>query len=138
MSELVRLSISLEDSLYAQLEQLVRDSGYANRSEFIRDLVRDQLVKREWEHDKRVVGTLTLVYNHHTHGLSEKLTELQHDHHNDILATTHVHLDAHICVEVTVMCGNASILQRIADRLRQQKGVLHATLSLSSTGVNLR
>ncbi|NOY79893.1 MAG: nickel-responsive transcriptional regulator NikR [Kiritimatiellaeota bacterium] len=137
MSELVRLSISIEKSLYEQLEGLVSESGYENRSEFIRDLIREQLVKREWKYNRDVVGTLTLVYNHHTHGLSEKLTELQHDHHSEILATTHVHLDAHHCVEVTLMRGAARRLQRIADRLRRQKGVLHAALNMSSTGAEL-
>ncbi len=137
MSELVRVSISIERSLYQQLEGLVGESGYENRSEFIRDLIREQLVRREWEHDGDVVGTMTLVYNHHTHGLSEKLTDLQHDHHGEILATTHVHLDPHHCVEVTLMRGPARRLQRIADRLRRQKGVLHAALNMSSTGAEL-
>ncbi len=138
MSDLVRLSLSIEKSLLERLEGLVRSRGYTNRSEFVRDMVRDRLVEEEWALDREAVGTITLVYDPRTRELSHKLTGLQHRHHGIILATTHVHLDDDICVEVLLARGKASSIREIADLLRQQKGVLHATLSMSSMGCGLK
>lgn len=137
MSDLERLSFSLERPLLERLEKLQRDSRYTNRSEFLRDLIRSRLVEREWERDQEAVGTVTLVYDHHVRQLNEKLTALQHDHHDVILATTHVHLDHDRCVEVILVRGRASRIRAIADGLRRHKGVLHAELSMSSTGREL-
>ena len=134
MSELVRVSMSIEKELYEKLEQLVADSGYRNRSEYMRDLIRDQLVDSEWEADREVLGTITLIYDHHQRMLSERLTELQHHHHEAISASTHVHLDRKMCAEVIIVRGPAGAVKHIADELRQQKGVLHAELSVGSTG----
>lgn len=134
MADLVRTSISIEKPLYEKLELLVKTRGYRNRSEFIRDLIRDELVDVEWETDQEVLGTITIIFDHHQRMLSEKLTELQHHHHQSILATTHVHLDLHICAEVIIVRGPAREVKHIADLLRQQKGVLHAELSVGSTG----
>ncbi len=138
MSELVRLSLSIERPLLDRLEKLVKRSGYTNRSEFVRDMVRERLVEREWDDNQEVVGTITLVYDHHVPGLSEKLTEEQHHHHRVILTTTHVHLDKALCVEMILVKGRASEIRGLADRLRQYKGVLHSGLSTSTTGVHLR
>ena len=137
MTELVRLSFSIEKPLLEQLEKLRKDSKYANRSEFIRDMIREQLVGRQWQEDRQTLGTITLLYNHHLHKLSEKLTDLQHDHHQSILVSTHVHLDKHLCAEVLLVKGRASRIRKLADLLRQQKGVLHAGLSISSMGKTL-
>ena len=137
MAELVRLSLSLEKPLLKQLERLVKRSGYTNRSEFVRDLLRRRLVEEEWKGDQVVVGTVTLAYDHHARGLGERLTDLQHHHHDAILATTHVHLDEQMCVEMILMKGRAHELKHIAEHLRQHKGVLHAALSMSSTGNKL-
>lgn len=137
MAGVVRLSISLEKPLLDRLEKLVKDGHYANRSEFIRDMIRDRLVEQEWKRGEEAVGTVTLVYNHHSRGLSDKLTDIQHDHHHVILATTHVHLDHDLCNETVVVKGLALEIKTLADMLRQQKGVLHASLSISSTGKNL-
>ena len=137
MAELVRLSFSIEEPLLKQLEKLRKDSKYANRSEFIRDMIREQLVGRQWQEGRQTLGTITLLYNHHLHKLSEKLTDLQHDHHQSILVSTHVHLDKHLCAEVLLVKGRASRIRQLTDLLRQQKGVLHAALSISSTGKSL-
>ena len=120
-----------------RLEKLVKKSKYVNRSEFIRDMIRNRLVEEEWKRDQKVVGTITLIYDHHTRELNKKLTDLQHHHHNMILATTHVHLDEDMCAEMILAKGQASQIKEIADLLRQQKGVLHAALSISSTGKQL-
>jgi CopG family nickel-responsive transcriptional regulator len=137
MTELTRLSFSIERSLEEKLEELVVRAGYGNRSEFIRDLIRDRLVEREWTENGEAVGTITLVYDHHARGVGEKLTGLQHDHHDVVLAATHVHLDHQLCAEVIICRGSSSDIQKIASRLRQQKGVLHGALSMSSTGAKL-
>ena len=138
MSELVRLSISLERPLLKQLERLVKGSGYANRSEFIRDLVRQRLVEQQWSDSRQdVVGTITMVYDHHTRQLTDKLVGIQHDHHDNILASTHVHLSHDLCAEMIMIRGSATRIRQITDRLRQQRGVLHAELAMSSTGERL-
>ncbi|MFO7869893.1 MAG: nickel-responsive transcriptional regulator NikR [Kiritimatiellia bacterium] len=137
MSGLRRFSISIEERLLKRLEQLVRKSRYANRSEFLRDMLRERLVEEQWKKDEEVVGTITLVYDHETRELSRKLTHLQHHHHGLVLATTHVHLDRHMCAEMVLTRGKARRIREMADLLRQQKGVLHAGLSLSSTGKEL-
>jgi CopG family nickel-responsive transcriptional regulator len=135
--DLERLSFSLERPLLERLERLREEAGYGNRSELLRDMIRGRLVDRAWELDGEAVGTITLVYDHHTRRLNERLTELQHDHHEVILATTHVHLDHHHCVEVILVRGRAGRIRAIADALQKQKGVLHGGLSMSSTGKEL-
>lgn len=138
MSNLARLSFSIEQPLLERLERLLQETSYQNRSEFIRDMIRQQLVDQEWERNELALGTITILYDHHIRQLSEKLTDLQHDHHEAILATTHVHLTHHLCAEMIMVKGRADLIRGLANRLRQQKGVLHATLSMSSTGERLR
>lgn len=137
MANLTRLSFSIDGSLEEKLEDLVRRSGYGNRSEFIRDLIRGRLVEEEWDGDDEAVGTITLVYDHDARGVAEKLTDLQHDDHHLVLAATHVHLDHKLCAEVIICRGRPQAIRTIADRLRQQRGVLHGALSMSSTGARL-
>lgn len=137
MTDLSRFSISIEKGLLERLETLVKKRGYANRSEFVRDLLRERLVEEEWKSNEEVVGTITLVYDHETRELSKKLTRLQHHHHDLVLASTHVHLDEHMCAEMVLTKGRAGEISDMADMLRQQKGVLHAALSISTTGRKL-
>ncbi len=137
MSKLSRLSFTIEDSLLKEMERLVKQRRYANRSEFIRDMIRAELVEQEWSAGEEALGTITLIYNHHFHHLNEKLTELQHEHFGTVMATTHIHLDKHLCAEMIMLRGNANQIRQLADLMRQQKGVLHAALSMSSTGKNL-
>jgi CopG family nickel-responsive transcriptional regulator len=119
------------------MDESIRLVGYQNRSEFIRDLIRDHLVKRQWSDNQVVIATLMLIYNHHIHGLTEKLTDVQHHHHQTILATTHVHLSHDLCAEMTLMRGKAADLHKLAGEIQQHKGVLHASLAMSSTGEDL-
>ena len=138
MAKITRFAVSLEETLFQALEKLVRKHHYTNRSEYIRDLVRGKLVETEWEGEHvHVLGTLTLIYDHHAYELSKKLTDLQHHHHKVVLAATHVHLDEHMCAEMIMMQGHAHELREIADLAGKQKGVLHSTLSISSTGQGL-
>jgi CopG family nickel-responsive transcriptional regulator len=137
MSDLVRLSISLEADLAARLERLVARSRYENRSEFIRDLIRAQLVEQEWEREREVLGIIALIYDHHQSGLTDRLTELQHEHHTNVLASTHVHLDHRHCAEMIMTRGKPSTLRKLADGMRRMRGVMHAALAVSSTGREL-
>jgi len=138
MSDLVRLSLSLEKPLYDRLEKMVARSGYTNRSEYVRDMVRRQIVEQEWDANAEVLGTITLVYDHNKRRLGEKLTDLQHEHHKAVLAATHVHLTHDLCAETILVRAKARHVQALADALRRQKGVLHADLSTASTGKTLQ
>jgi CopG family nickel-responsive transcriptional regulator len=138
MPELVRLSFSIDAALADVFDDMVRQSEYGNRSEFFRDMIRERRVAEEWEiGEDEVVATITLVYDHHARGVHDKLTDLQHDHHDVILATTHVHLDHHLCAEVIICRGRPRVIRSICDRLRQQRGVLHGALSMSSAALRL-
>jgi len=138
MSELERMSFSIEKPLADKFERLVKKRKYSNRSEFLRDLIRDSLVAEQWESDKDVVATVTLIYDHHTRGLLDKLTHMQHHHHGKVMANTHVHLDHDLCAEMILMKGKGNELRKLADLLGQQKGVVHAAISMSSTGRELK
>ena len=137
MPELERMSFTIEKPLLKKLERLMREQGCVNRSEFLRNLVRSRLVEQAWADDEEVLGTITVVYDHHQRELSRKLTAVQHHHHHEVLATTHVHLDKRLCAEMIMMRGNARIIQEMAEAIRQQKGVLHAATALSATGGKL-
>jgi CopG family nickel-responsive transcriptional regulator len=134
MSELVRFGVSLEDSLLDKFDRLIKIKGYATRSEALRDLIRKELVKKEWEEDQEVAGTITFIYDHHTRGLSSQLTDLQHNHQDTIISTQHIHLDHHNCLEIVAVKGKASEVQKLANELRSVKGVRHGALSMTSTG----
>jgi CopG family transcriptional regulator, nickel-responsive regulator len=137
MSELVRFGVSLEDSLLDKFDRLIKKKGYATRSEALRDLIRQELVKNEWEQDQEVAGTITFIYDHHKRGLSSQLTDLQHDHQDTIISTQHIHLDHHNCLEIVAVKGKAGEVQKLADELRSVKGVRHGALSMTSTGKDI-
>jgi CopG family transcriptional regulator, nickel-responsive regulator len=139
MANLTRKSFSIEQSLWNKLNRLLKDKGITNCSKYLCDVIREQLVQQEWEDESaEVVGTFTLVYDHHQRLLGDQLTDIQHDHHEVILAATHVHLDHDICAEMVMMKGKVKIIRHVADRLSKQKGVLHCSLAISSTGKSLR
>jgi CopG family transcriptional regulator, nickel-responsive regulator len=137
MSNLVRCSLSLEKSLFEQLDRLVDENEYENRSEFVRDLIREALVKEEWVADEEVLGTLTIIFDHQTRNLNRNLTKLQHQKHDLFLASTHVHLNDRVCAEMIMMKGSPSDISLVAKNLGKQKGVLHTSLSMGSTGEKL-
>jgi len=135
MSGVTRFGVSLEEHLLAQFDRLIARRGYTNRSEAIRDLIRESMVREQWElGSDEVVGTLTLVYNHEVRDLTDKLTDLQHAHYKAIVSGLHVHLDPHHCLEVLVLRGRAKELKAIADRLIGTRGVKHGTFSATAEG----
>lgn len=133
-----RFSVSIPDNLLQELDNYMQRKGYSNRSEAIRDWVRDRYVDEEWYGKaKEVVGTVTLVYSHEFRELSDKLTEFQHEHVHNIVSAMHVHLDEHNCLEVLVIRGKGSVIQEIADKLIATKGVKHGKLVMTTTGKEL-
>jgi CopG family nickel-responsive transcriptional regulator len=138
MSDLSRIGVAIDTTLLEKFDQLISGRGYTNRSEAFRDLIRDELIRQDWESpDSQVVGTVTLVYDHHVRQLSERLTNLQHDHHHNILSTLHVHLDHDNCLEVLIVKGKSEAVRKIADALIATKGVKHGRLTLTTTGAGL-
>lgn len=134
----VRFGVSADTRLIEKFDELIMEKGYVNRSEAIRDLIRDQLVEFAWtKNSSDMVGTITIVYGHEFKELTEKLTELQHQYHNCIISSLHVHLDGHNCLEVLVVKGSGEKIKRISDRLIGTRGVKHGKLTMSTTGKEL-
>jgi CopG family nickel-responsive transcriptional regulator len=137
MAGLTRFSISIESELLGRYLKLTKRQGTKNRSEAVRNLMRQALVREEWSGDSEIVGTITIVYDHHKRELMDRLTNIQHDHHDAILSAMHVHLDHHNCLEVIAVKGEASKVQKIADLLINTRGVKHGKLSATTTGRKL-
>ena len=138
MAETIRFGISIDERLLKRFDSLIDEKGYINRSEAIRDLIRNALVEEEWARENQeMVGTVSLVYDHHTRDLADKLTEHQHSHHKEIISALHVHLDAHHCMEVVVIKGKAKKIKKLAEELIGTKGVKHGKLMASTTGKGL-
>ncbi len=135
MPEVGRFGVSMEQDLLWRFDRLVKERGYASRSEAIRDLVRKEFVAGDWEDPKaEVVGTVSIVYEHQEHHLSDVLADLQHHHHRSIVSTTHVHLDAHNCLEVIILRGRSSLVRRIAHQLISTRGVKHGGVVATTAG----
>jgi CopG family transcriptional regulator, nickel-responsive regulator len=138
MTELTRTSISVEADLLQRFQKLSKRQGMANCSEAVRHLMREALVRDEWETDADIVGTITIVYDHHKRDLSDRLNSIQHDHHELILSSMHVHLDHDNCLEVIAVRGPGAKVQKIADQLIGTRGVKHGKLSATTTGRRLK
>ena len=139
MAQTVRFGVSMDAELLAAFDALNARKGYVNRSEAVRDLVRDALVRAEWEREAGpAVAALCIVFDHKTRDLSRRLAALQHEHSGEITAALHVHLDAHNCLEVIVLRGAPDRIRRLADRVISTRGVKHGQLVLTTTGSRLR
>jgi len=135
---LKRFEVSIEERLLDAFDKLISRRGYHNRSEAIRDLIRDRLVEEEWASGNReVMGTITLVYDHHTRELQSRMTELQHQHHAHVISTLHVHMDHHNCLEVLVVRGRPREIRALSDGLISLKGVKHGRLNATTAGRSL-
>ena len=136
---LTRFGISLDRVLLERFDRLIEKKGYSNRSEAIRDLIRDSLVMQEWESATvETVGTITIVYSHDTRELTDILMDLQHLYFHSIISSMHIHLDEHNCLEVIVLKGRAKDIKAIADRLIGTRGVKHGKLTVTTTGKHLK
>jgi CopG family nickel-responsive transcriptional regulator len=137
MSDIVRFGVSLEKELLDKFDRLIKEKKYPNRSEAIRDLIRENLVKREWVKGKKVAGAITLVFDHHKRDLVNNLTDIQHDFHTLIISSQHIHLDHDNCLEIIVVRGKPTEVRELADKLRAAKGVKYGSLSIATTGKEL-
>jgi CopG family nickel-responsive transcriptional regulator len=137
MSKLIRFGVSLPDDLLEHFDTEIAQKGYQNRSEALRDLIRDFLVRRDLDKDEKIVGVLSLIYDHHVPNLSNNLNSLQHDHYHNILSNTHIHLDHYNCLEVIILKGKYSEVKTLADKMIGTRGVKHGDLTFTSTGKNL-
>jgi CopG family nickel-responsive transcriptional regulator len=139
MSSLSRIGVAIDPDLLTKFDKLIGQRGYTNRSDAYRALIRDELVEQTWESpESQVVGTVTLVYDHHVRMLNEKLIGIQHDHHHSILSTLHVHLDHDNCLEVLIVRGKSADVRRVADVLISTKGVKHGRLTITTSGAELK
>jgi CopG family nickel-responsive transcriptional regulator len=138
MAELSRTGISLEQDLLEGFDKFLARRGYKNRSEALRDMIREALLSEAVDSNKPVVGTLTLVYDHHVPNLAQKLTEVQHHAGAIVLAATHVHLDHHYCLEVIIMKGKSRAIKEISDRMIAMRGVELGKLVLTNSGADIK
>ncbi len=136
--KVVRFGVSVPEELLEKFDRIIEEKGYVNRSEAIRDLMRDFIVRHEWETgDAEVAGTITMLYNHDEADVVKELLDLQHDYLDEIVSSIHVHMDEHNCLEVVIVKGKASRIKEIADRLLSLKGVKHGKLVMTGTGKEL-
>ncbi len=138
MSGVVRFGVSLEKTLLDRFDALIRERSYTNRSEALRDLIRQELVRLAWEKGQEVAGAVILNYDHHQRDMLAKITDIQHDHQDLIISTQHIHLDHHACLEIVAVRGRADRVEALAHALKSVKGVKHAALSMSGTGREMR
>ncbi|MBI4025800.1 MAG: nickel-responsive transcriptional regulator NikR [Verrucomicrobia bacterium] len=132
---LCRFGVSMAGDLVGQLDALLKARGDANRSQAVADMVRARLVEHHGQMgNHEIAGTITLVYDHHKRNIQALLTDIQHDHQDLIIATLHVHLDHHNCMEVLAVRGRADAVKQVADRLIAAKGVKHGKLTVTTTG----
>jgi CopG family transcriptional regulator, nickel-responsive regulator len=135
MEKLVRFGVSMEDDLLVEFDKHIEQKGYSNRSEAIRDLVREKLIEQSIKNEnENAFGILTTVYNHHIHELDEKLKDFQHENYKSIVSTTHIHLDHDNCLEVIIIKDKAGKIKKISDKLLSFKGVKNGKLSLTTIG----
>jgi CopG family nickel-responsive transcriptional regulator len=137
MSRLVRFGVSLEEDLLKKFDRHLQQHKYTNRSEAVRDLIRQELVKKEWTENKEVTGAITIVYDHHTRELVNHVLDVQHDYHDYILSTQHIHLDHHNCFEIIVTKGRSKEIEKLFNKLKSTKGVKHAGFLMATKGIDL-
>jgi CopG family nickel-responsive transcriptional regulator len=127
-----RFGVSIEPDLLKKFDKMIKKEGYTNRSEAIRDIIRKNLIiEKNKDSNVKVIGTLTMIYDHHTGNLTDRLLNLQHNHHNEILSTTHIHVDHYNCLEVLVLSGKNHSIQKLADNIKALKGIKHGELVIT-------
>lgn len=137
MSKLVRFGVSIDEHLLNRFDREIERRKYRNRSEAIRDLIRDTLVLEEWNQKKILAGGIALVYDHHHSQLVNQLIEIQHDYHNLVISSQHIHVDHDNCLEIIIVKGNSQKIRELYDRLRSTKGIKHINILKSTTGEDL-
>ena len=134
--KITRFGVSIEPDLIQKFDKQIKKKGYTNRSEAIRDLIRKVIIKeKQTDPETQSIGTLTMVYDHHTGSLTERLLSLQHDHTNEILTTTHIHIDHHHCLEVLILKGKTGRIHKLADQIKALKGIKHGELVMTKSSL---
>ncbi|KAA0005190.1 MAG: nickel-responsive transcriptional regulator NikR [Thermoplasmata archaeon] len=132
--QIIRFGVSIEPDLLKKFDKMIKKEGYTNRSEAIRDLIRKNLIiEKNKNPEAKAIGTLTMIYDHHVRNLTDRLLDLQHDHTKEILATTHVHIDHHNCLEVLILKGKTGDIQKLADNIKALKGIKHGELVITQS-----
>jgi CopG family nickel-responsive transcriptional regulator len=134
MSKLIRFGVSIPAELSRQFADFLQTQHYSNRSEALRDLIREKLVQQEWKGRKDIAGAILLVYDHHQRDLVSRLTDMQHDYHHLIISSQHIHIDHHNCLETIIVKGKTGQINDLAAKLRSMKGVKYSTLAMATTG----
>jgi len=134
MEDIIRFGVSLEKKLLIKFDKYIEKNNYPARSKAISDLIRSELTKNEWLEGKDVAGSITLVYNHHKRDITNKLTDIQHEFHKLIIASQHIHLDHHNCLEIVVVKGRSVEIEKLGKKLKSAKGVKHGSFTLATTG----
>ena len=134
MANITRFGISLEKDLLKKFDSSLKEKTYQNRSEAIRDLIRESLIKKEWLESRNVAGAIILVYDHHKRELVDRILDIQHNYSKYIISSQHVHLDHNNCLEMIAVKGNAKDLVNLANKLKVIKGVKHGELAMTTTG----
>ena len=130
--KLIRFGVSIEQELLKKFDKKIKKEGYTNRGEAIRDRIRKDLINQKTLDPKsRSIGTLTMIYDHHTGNLTKKLLDIQHEHTNEILTTTHIHIDHNNCLEVLVLKGKTEKIKKLSDNIKSLKGIKHGELVIA-------
>jgi CopG family nickel-responsive transcriptional regulator len=138
MQKITRFGVSIDQKLLKHFDEKISSEGYLNRSEAIRDLIRESLVEKDWKlGDEEMIGVVSLVFSHAQRELTEALTEIQHHHYPSIISAVHIHLDHDHCLEVLILKGKGKKIRTITDELKTLRGVKHCQLSISTTGKEL-
>jgi len=138
MSELVRFGVSLDKGILLKFDKQIKEEKYPTRSKAIGDLIRKSLIEKEWIEGKEVSGVITLVYDHHKRKLVNRLTTIQHDSHNLVISSQHVHLDHDNCLEIVVVKGKSEKIEKLAQELKATKGVKYGSLTMATTGKEIK
>jgi CopG family nickel-responsive transcriptional regulator len=133
MNTLSRFGVSLEQGLLKQFDNAISKMGYPNRSKAIADIIRAKLAEKQWQAGKEAIGTICMIYDHSQRELSKNLTHIQHENHENILTSQHIHLDPRNCLEVIIVRGNTKRIQKLANALASSAGVKHVTTAMSPT-----
>jgi len=129
-----RFSISIEKELVKEFDRYLKAKGYSNRSEAIRDLLRRVIVEEEWEKGEFVYAGITLVYDHTQREVVDKVTDIQHEFHKNIISAQHVHIDEKNCLEIIAVKGRAEEIKKLYNRLEKEKKIKHIAIARSTTG----
>ncbi len=138
MNKTVRFGISLDSELLKRFDKYINKEKYTNRSEAIRDLIREQLIRLQWQKGETIIGVISLVYDHHLREVVSKIIDIQHDFPHRIIASQHVHMDHHNCLEVIIAEGKPEQVKQLASSLKALKGVKHCVFTPTTTGKELK